>query len=49
MGVIANAKLANLSNKYPFMIFSHAYCSQMNFSAALCRDLASKGVIVIAP
>lgn len=49
MGVIFNAKLARLDNTYPVMIYSHGLGSTMNLQASLCKDLASKGVIVIAP
>ncbi|EDK31616.2 platelet-activating factor acetylhydrolase plasma/intracellular protein (macronuclear) [Tetrahymena thermophila SB210] len=49
MDVIANANLAVLKNKYPVMMYSHGFNSHMNLQATFCKDLASKGVIVIAP
>ncbi len=33
----------------PVMVFSHGLGSHPNLHASLCKDLASKGVVVIVP
>ncbi|EAS02085.1 platelet-activating factor acetylhydrolase plasma/intracellular protein (macronuclear) [Tetrahymena thermophila SB210] len=48
MGVINNANLKILSSKMPIVIYSHGLSSNRNYSASFCKDLASKGCIVIS-
>lgn len=48
MGVINNANLLLHSAEYPLVIFSHGLSSHKNYSASFCKDLASKGCIVVS-
>ncbi|KAL4488778.1 hypothetical protein ABPG72_016431 [Tetrahymena utriculariae] len=48
MGVINNANLKILSSKMPIVVYSHGLSSNRNYQASFCKDLASKGCIVIS-
>lgn len=49
MGVHKDANLVVLPHEMSIMLISHGFASHMNLHSSLCRDLASKGVIVISP
>ncbi|KAL4489986.1 hypothetical protein ABPG72_009285 [Tetrahymena utriculariae] len=48
MGVINNANLKILNSKMPIVVYSHGLSSNRNYQAGFCKDLASKGCIVIS-
>lgn len=48
LGVINDAKLKIHKTKVPLVLFSHGISSHKNYSASFCKDLASKGCIVIS-
>lgn len=50
LGVHPEANLyINPDREMPVMVFSHGLGSHPNLHASLCKDLASKGVIVLVP
>ncbi|KAL4499246.1 hypothetical protein ABPG72_006832 [Tetrahymena utriculariae] len=48
MGVIKNANLKILDTNMQLVIYSHGLSSNRNYQATFCKELASKGCIVIS-